>query len=232
MNLVLKARKRDLGLKPKNLFKQHLITAEFYGAQTKNQHLILEYQAFRKIFQVGGESTIIDLVVEDGEPEAILIHQVQYDVLTNQFRHVDLLKIDHTKRITTRVPIKFTGISPAVKNFGGVFTHNKTEIEIKCLPKDLIKEIVLDIGNLTELNSALRIADLPSEFTQNLEISEEAKTIICKIEAPKTSAQVEAELATENQEAVSAEIKQEGEAEKAAAQASKESDKEKKGRVK
>lgn len=230
-NFTLVAAKRRLTDKPKILRQRHYITAELYGTQKENLHLCLAYQAFRKIFKKAGESTIINLVVGGSESEPVLIHQVDYDPCTNNFQHVDLRRVDLSKKISARVAIRLTGVAPAVKNLGGILTQAKSEVEVKCLPADLVKEIKLDVQGLTELNSALHIADLPLERSK-FELSERAETLVCRVEAPKTSAQLEQDLAEQPGESVGKDLKEESEKEKAAAEARKGSDKEKKGPVK
>lgn len=228
-NIILPATARDKSIKAKNLRKQNKIPAEYYGAGEQNLQLVLDYQTFRKVYKKAGGSTIVELSVEGQEkPKEVLVHAVDYDPLTDEFQHVDLMQVDMNKKVTTRVPIHFEGISPAVKNLGGVLTHNKNEIEIRCLPKDLLSEIVVDISKLEEIHSSVHVKDLPIDL-EKIEVLENADVIVCTVMAPKTQEEVEAELAEPTGEAVSEEVKEEAEAEKAAAVASKESDSEKKG---
>lgn len=224
----LPAAVRDLKIKPRDLRQQRKIPAEYYGAKETNQHLMLDYQTFKKIYQKAGRSTLINLQVEgEDKPREILIHNVDYDPLTDEFQHIELLQIQKGKKITTRVPIHTIGESPAVKNDGGILTHARAEIEIRALPQDLISEIVIDISKLDKIGSSIRVADLALDKSK-IEIVEQDDTQLVAIAAPKSTEELEAEL-TEKVETVSEEIKAEGEAEKAAAQARKESDTEKKG---
>ena len=224
--LTLPAKARDLKEKARELRKSRQIPAEYYGKDKDNLHLALEYQTFRKIYREAGSSSIINLKVEgEKEPREILVHSVTYDPLTDEFQHVDLLQIERGKKIVTKVPIHVEGESPAVKNLGGILTHGKTEIEIKCLPRDLIKEIMIDISNLEEIGATVRVKDLNIDQEKH-EILEEEDVMIVTIIAPKT---VEEEEEPVDNKVVSDEVAAEAEEEKAAAQASKESDTEKKG---
>lgn len=227
--LTLTAAPRDLATKARNLRKDRKIPAEYYGKAKENLHLALDYQTFRKVFRSAGSSSIINLAVEgETAPREVLVHAVNYDPITDEFLHVDLMQIERGKKIITKVPIHFVGESPAVKSFGGILTHGKSEIEIKCLPKDLLKEIIVDISTLEEIGAAVRVKDLAIDLKQH-EVLEEPETMLVTILAPKTAEQVEAELSAGVGEAVSEDVKKEAEKEKAAAQASKESDPERKG---
>ncbi len=227
--LTLPALPRDLAAKTRKLRALRQIPAEYYGKGKENLHLTLDYQTFRKLFRSAGSSSIINLAVEgEQEPREILVHNVDYDPITDEFLHVDLMQIERGKKITTKVPIHLTGESPAVKSLGGILTHGKSEIEIKCLPRDLLKEIVIDIASLEQIGASVRVKDLKIDPKKH-EVLEEAEAMLVTIIAPKTAEQIEDELAKDVGEAVSEDVKKEAEKEKAAAQASKESDTEKKG---
>ncbi|MCF7836239.1 50S ribosomal protein L25 [Candidatus Gracilibacteria bacterium] len=226
---TLPASIRDLKSKARDLRTARKIPAEYYGKSKENLHLAFDYQTFRKLFKEAGTSSIVNLVVEgETEPREVLIHKIDYDPLTDAFSHIDLKQIERGKKITTKVPVILVGESPAVKNLGGVLTHGKNEIEIKCLPADLIKEIKIDISSLVEIGANIRVKDLHIDEIKH-EILEEAETMVVAIIAPKTTEEVEAEDAEDSDKAVSDDVAKEAEEEKAAAQASKESDTEKKG---
>ncbi|MBU1089275.1 50S ribosomal protein L25 [Patescibacteria group bacterium] len=229
---ILPASLRDLKAKPRDIRARRKITAEYYGKGKENLHLTFDYQTFRKIFKDAGSSSIVNLQVEgEKEPREVLIHKINYDPLTDEFAHVDLKQIERGKKMIAKVSIVITGESPAVKNFGGILTHGKSEVEIKCLPRDLLKKIEVDISNLEEIGASVRVKDLPIDREKH-EILEEEDAMVILIIAPKTSEELEEELVKEVGEAVSEDVAKEAEEEKATAQASKESDTEKKGREK
>lgn len=226
---TLPASIRDLAAKARDLRNERKIPAEYYGKGQENLHLALDYQTFRKILKAAGTSSIVNLSIDgETEPREILIHKIDYDPLTDAFLHVDLKQIERGKKMVTKVPIVVIGESPAVKSLGGVLTHGKTEVEVKCLPRHLIKEIEVDISSIEELGSSVKVKDLNVDEEKH-ELLEEADTLILSVLAPKTAEEVEEELSEEVGEAVSEEVAKESEEEKAAAQASKESDSEKKG---
>jgi len=226
--LTLPATPRDLATKVRNLRNERKIPAEYYGKEKENLHLAIDYQTFRKVFRAAGSSSIVNLAVEgESEPREILVQNVDYNPLTDEFLHLDLMQIERGKKMITKVPIRLTGESSAVKTLGGILTNNKAEIEIKCLPKDLLKEIVVDIAKLEEIGATVRVKDLEID-PKKYEILDEEETMLVTIIAPKTAEEAEEDLAEEVGEAVSDEVAAEGEEEKAAALASKESDTEKK----
>ena len=59
------------------------------------------------------------------------------------------------------VPLHFLNQdkSPAAKTSGVVVSHNQTEVEVSCLPKDLPEYIELDLSEL-ELGDVIHLSDL------------------------------------------------------------------------
>jgi large subunit ribosomal protein L25 len=228
--ITLPATIRNLEVKAKKLLEENQIPAEYYGGGQENIHLALDYQTFRKIYKEAGESSIINLQVEgDDKPREVLIHNITYNPLTDRFQHVDLKQIARGHKMIANFAINLTGISPAVKDLGGMLSQTKQSIEVRCLPKDLMKEIEIDISVLKEFGDTIRISDLQLD-KEKFEITEEDETQVATVIAPKTQEEVDAELEEDVGEAVSEEVKEEAEEEKAEAAASKESDTEKKGK--
>jgi hypothetical protein len=64
--------------------------------------------------------------------------------------HMDFLRVNENEAIRVSVPLHFLNQekSNAGKTSGVVISHNLTEVEISCLPKDLPEFIELDLAEL------------------------------------------------------------------------------------
>ena len=129
------------------------------GAPAENiqfDHLKLSLAARNEWFS----SAILDLLVE-GNRQKVLLRDVQKHPVKPQLLHLDFLRIDEAKPIRVHVPIHFVNKekSPAGKSAGVVISHNLTDVEVACLPKDLPEHIELDLINL-ELGDILHLSDL------------------------------------------------------------------------
>ncbi len=164
MVMQLKAEIRDiLGKKIKTLRKKGFIPAELYGHNVKNLHLAVYQKEFLNVFKKTGESSIINLLIEDNKKNKeipVLVHDIQSDYLTNKIIHIDFYEVKMTEKIKAHVPLEFIGESEAVKNYGGILNKSMFEIEIECFPKDLPQHIVVDISSLKELNQNIYVKDL------------------------------------------------------------------------
>jgi large subunit ribosomal protein L25 len=63
---------------------------------------------------------------------------------------MDFLRINENEAVRVNVPLHFLNQekSPAGKTSGVVISHNLTEVEVSCLPKDLPEFIELDLVDL------------------------------------------------------------------------------------
>jgi large subunit ribosomal protein L25 len=66
-----------------------------------------------------------------------------------------------TEKIKIRIPLHFKGehTAPGVKDQGGIMSHQKMEVDISCLPKDLPEFIEVDVSGLS-INQSLHLKDL------------------------------------------------------------------------
>lgn len=159
-NIILDVQTRDTKVKARNLCSKRLIPAEYYGKGVKNQSFSMDYESFRKVFKSAGSNTIIILKIDGKNELNVLVHDVQYDPITDHIRHVDFSNVRMDEEVKTKVQIIFNGIAPAVKELGGILMTPVDEIEIKCLPKDLIHKIDVNIDVLVDYNSFIRVKDL------------------------------------------------------------------------
>jgi large subunit ribosomal protein L25 len=82
--------------------------------------------------------------------QKVLVRDWQKHPYKQQMMHMDFLRIDENAAVRVNVPLHFLNqeSSPAGKTSGVVISHNLTELEVSCLPKDLPEFIELDLGDL------------------------------------------------------------------------------------
>ena len=106
-------------------------------------------------------SHIISLVVEGSGTESVVLKALQRHPAKPQLLHADFLRVDATHSITMRVPLHFTNAekSVGVRLGGGSISHAISELEIRCLPKDLPEFIEVDLTDLN-LGEIIHISEL------------------------------------------------------------------------
>lgn len=150
---------RKTDIKPKAMRLAGRIPAIFYGRGQKDIALELNYLAFRKLFTKAGESSIIELSFNN-KKHPVLVHDIQFDPVSDEITHVDFIHVDMDKEVTTSIKVLLTGLAPAVKNLGGILDIQKHEIKIRCLPKDLIQSIEADVSGIVDFHTSVHVKDL------------------------------------------------------------------------
>ncbi|MFA6410495.1 MAG: 50S ribosomal protein L25 [Candidatus Buchananbacteria bacterium] len=160
------------------------IPAVLYGHKIKPQNIVVDYTLFEKIFKQAGESTLVDLSIDDGKPAKVLIQDYQLAPLTNRFTHVDFHLVNMDEKIHTAIGLKFIGEAPAVKERGGILVTNIHEIEVSCLPKDLIHEIEVDLSGLKTFEDTIRISDL--KIPAGISLQNVPTDLVVLVQAPRS----------------------------------------------
>jgi large subunit ribosomal protein L25 len=160
--IELKTQKREvLGKKVQSLRREGLIPAVLYGHETDSISLQVEERELNRVLAQAGEHRLIALKIGRArKPQMALTRDVQWDVITGRPLHVDFYAVVMTEKITTAVPLVLVGEAPAADRAGVILLQGLDEVEIECLPGDLIEAIEVDVGELEEVDQAISIGDL------------------------------------------------------------------------
>jgi len=106
-----------------------------------------------------GANTIAEIVLPTGSLNAI-VQVVQYHPVTDMPIHVDFQRLSDDRKVEISVPVTLSGIPVGVKLQGALVEHSIRRIHMRCLPKDIVKVINVDIAGL-EMGTAIYVRDLP-----------------------------------------------------------------------
>jgi large subunit ribosomal protein L25 len=107
-----------------------------------------------------GHNTIFNLGITGKEPVPVMIIDWQHDPIKDNLLHVDLKRIDPTKRLHVKVPVVTHGDPRGVKVQGGLLELITREIEIECLPDDIPEQFTVDVSGLL-IGQSIRTSDVP-----------------------------------------------------------------------
>jgi large subunit ribosomal protein L25 len=121
-----------------------------YGGTAKP--LMIEFdhnELFQALRKEAFRSSVLNMNI-GGTKEMCLLRDVQMHAYKLQIKHVDFQRIDATHAIHQKVRLHFINadIAPGVKIDGGMVQHVMTELDVKCLPKDLPSFIEVDLKDL------------------------------------------------------------------------------------
>jgi large subunit ribosomal protein L25 len=150
------------GKKVKRLRAENLIPAVVYGPDLTGKSIQVEERPLFRTLQQAGSTALINLFVDDAPtPHVVLAREIQRDPLTSRVQHVDFYEVRLTETVRTTPRIEIFGESPAVSSGLGVLIQAMTEVEVECLPTDLISSIPVDISVLETLEDNVLVGDLP-----------------------------------------------------------------------
>ena len=124
------------------------VPAILYGGHRDPKGLALDHQKLLTLLDNERfYSTILSVKVGD-QSQAVILKDVQRHPARHAIVHVDLQRVVENEKIRIRIPIHFKGESIAigVKTQGGIVSHQKTDLEVSCLPKDLPEFIEIDVS--------------------------------------------------------------------------------------
>jgi len=218
----VEANKRDeIGTnKVKHLRREGWIPGVIYGHGEKSRHIKLrEENLVRLIHRLHSEATLITIKL-DGKELRALIREVMRDPLTERILHVDFQHIHEDEEVTVHVIIEFKGESVGVEA-GGILNLEHRYLTVRCLPKDMLRRIVVDISEL-EIGDSLHVGDI--ELPEGVKIVEDLSATIVNVLSPRKVVEVkpEGEELLVGEEVEEPELVSEGEAEAKEAEESKE----------
>lgn len=180
-----------IGRKVKLLRREGFVPAVIYGRGFDSLPIQVSVKDFEKVYAEAGESSVIYLNLEEKSYPAI-IQDVACDPVSDKFLHVDFYKVRLDEKIKAKIPLNFTGESPAVRDSGGILVKNISEIEVEGFPQNLPHQIDVDISGLTELKSHILVKDLP--ISNKLEVKAEPEAIVALVQEPISEEELKAQL--------------------------------------
>jgi large subunit ribosomal protein L25 len=140
-----------------------------------------------------GENLLIDMEIEGEGVHKVLLKEIQQGPVRGELLHVDFLEISMARKMRVMIPVEFVGEPLGVSQQGGILEHVLREVEVECLPGDLVDSIPVDVSALNIGNSLL-VRDL--KVDAKLTILTSPDVAIASVTAPRAeAAPAEAEAA-------------------------------------
>jgi large subunit ribosomal protein L25 len=113
-----------------------------------------------------GHNTIFDIDIQ-GAKSPVMIVDWQHEPLKARLLHVDLVRIDLSKKVVVKVPVHTHGDPVGVKLQGGLHEIVTRDIEIECLPDDIPEAFTVEVGGLS-IGQSIRASEIPMEGSMRL----------------------------------------------------------------
>ena len=187
--LTLKAEIRDKTDKLDRIRKAGRVPAVFYGKKEASTAISIPQIDFLKVWKAAGESSVITLETPKGIKES-LIQDVDLDPLTGIPRHADFYVFEKGHKVEVELSLEFTGISPAVKDLGGMFVKVLYKLKVEAMPKDLPHGINVDISSLVSFGDQILARDIV--LPAGIKLKENPEEVVSLVSAPREEKEDEA----------------------------------------
>lgn len=158
----------------RRLRQKGMIPAVVYGAYQAPQAVAVSPREVERILHSrSGHNTIFNIGISGGENTPVMLVDYQYDPVRDSLLHVDLKRIDLTRRLTVSVPVEVKGEPQGVKVQGGLLEIITREVAIECLPDQIPETFTIDVTELL-MGQSIRAADIPMPDTLKLVSVKEA----------------------------------------------------------
>ena len=147
-----------------------------------------------------GENLVMDLVVDGKRARKVLLKEVQHHPLTGSVEHADFVEISMTKLMKVSVPIILTGEPVGVIQGGGVLEQLLRDVDVECLPGDMVDSIEVDISDL-DIGDSVTVAAL--EAGEKIAVLTPGDVAVALVSAPRVE---EEPVAVEPEEGAEPEV--------------------------
>src|SRR3984957_4026561 len=161
------------------------VPATIYGSQDAPQNLEVSAREISDlIHHRASENLLVDLSVEnDARARRLaLVQEIQHHPIDGKVLHVDFHEVAENEKVTVQVPVETTGEAAGVKNNSGVLEHVLFKLKVRCLPKDLPEQIVIDVTAL-EIGKSIHIGEIVAP--QGVEILGDKHITVVAVSAPR-----------------------------------------------
>lgn len=193
--LIVEKRALQGSADSRRLRKEGTLPGVIYGEGNEAQAIQVKMHDFELILHHhASESLLIEIDLEDEGNLAVLVKEVQHHPVTSELMHVDLQKVSMDKPIVASIPIELVGESEGAK-MGGVVEHLLHEIDVECLPGDLIDTIKVDVSEL-KIGDSLAVEDLDT-CGGKFRFLQDAESTVVAIAGPNVESDDDEESASE-----------------------------------
>jgi large subunit ribosomal protein L25 len=161
------------------------VPATIYGRLAKPQNLEVNSKEFADLLHhSASENLLVDLSVENDarSKRLALVQEIQHHPLDGKVLHVDFHEVAENEKVTVQVPVETSGEAAGVKVGGGTLEHVLFKLKVRCLPKDLPEQIIVDVSSL-EIGKSFHISDIKAP--EGVEILGDKHITVVAVAAPR-----------------------------------------------
>jgi large subunit ribosomal protein L25 len=167
ITITVEARETRGKNEARRLRARGMVPAIVYGTGADPIAVAINPKQVTGILKSGsGHNTIFDIDIQ-GAKAPVMIVDWQHEPIKSKLLHVDLLRIDLSKKVVVKIPVHTHGDPVGVKLQGGQHEIISREIEIECLPEDIPERFDVNVGALS-VGQSVRASEIPLSGSMRL----------------------------------------------------------------
>ena len=167
----------------KHLRSAGQLPAVIYGHGVDSTNLTVDQHEFEQLRRHSGPNVLIDLKVDGGKAQPVLVSGVQIHPVNRRPLHIDLFLVRMTEELIVDVQLVSTGVSPAVETHGGTLLHQIESVRIKALPDHLPQSIEYSIESLVDFDASIHVRDLA--IPSDVQLLTDPDEVVAKVQPPR-----------------------------------------------
>ncbi len=171
------------GKKVKQLRRQGILPVHMYGRGFESQALQGAAGELRRLLLRVGTNIPISIEIEGIDGENIcFVRDVQRHPVTEDFLHIDFIRVDVSQVISAEVPITLIGFSPATLQ-GGTLLQPLTSLLVEALPMDIPATIEADVSVLVDFDKSIVVSDIA--VGDNVRVLTDTDEMVARVSPPR-----------------------------------------------
>ncbi len=126
-----------------------------------------------------GTTHLTDVTV-NGRTHTVLVREIQQHATRGDIVHVDFLEVDMKVKLRTEAELVSVGQAVPEAEGLGVATLMLREVEIECLPDNLVSEIDVDLSTIRTPDDVIHVKDLV--LPRGVEILTDPDQVVARFE--------------------------------------------------
>jgi large subunit ribosomal protein L25 len=183
------------GKAARRLRRQGRLPAVVYGHSISASTIELDAHEFDRVYARTGRTQLIDLVVDSGRPNKVLVKEVQISPRRNTTLHVDFHQVSLREKLQVEVPVVVTGEAEPVRMGEADVLQVLHILRVECLPTDIPDSIEVDITGLDHVDAGVRVSEL--SLPTGVAVAVDPEELVVKLAARRVTALEEEEQAAE-----------------------------------
>jgi large subunit ribosomal protein L25 len=177
--IVIEAEPREVtGKQVSQLRREGWIPGIIYG-RNDPVAVQMEQKALRRALRTVGTTHLADVKV-GGKTRTVLVREIQQHATRGDLVHVDFMEVDMKTKLRAAAELVGVGVATPQAEGLGVATMMLREVEIECLPSDLVAEIEIDLAAIKTPDDIIYVKDIVAP--KGVEILTDEELVVARFE--------------------------------------------------